>query len=192
MSRDYIPRPERGVELKSRPLPGVNYQDPPATERRSDAATEGDLEATRIPFGPHKGKTLLQLLNDHPGYLLHLSEEAFTDHEEFELAVEDFCAKYQHRLDRATGGSQASTLWAVSLSAMLRTPHANGVVETSAHDAAVIEAIDHRSAEALALEKALHRFPDMQGFSNHCVAIQNIPIAQLRRALKTESPGGAR
>src|SRR4051794_18528737 len=120
MSRPpYIPRMVRGVELRTPKLPHEpNYQPVPASQASAPEAAEiSDLEATRIPFGPHKNKTLIQLLNDHPGYLANLRDDAFTDHEEFELKVEQFCAKYEHRLSRATGGSSTSILWAASICA---------------------------------------------------------------------------
>lgn len=189
----YRPSPQRGVELKSRPLPGVNYQDAPAagTEAPSHDGMEGDLEATRVPSGSHKGKTLLQMLNDHPGYLLHLRDEAFTDNEAFELKVEEFCAKYQHRLDRATGGAQSSILWAASIAAFRNSKHlqAHAAIGVWVHEVIVIYAVDHNQAEMLAFAEAQAKFPAPE-HQDHASSVLNIPLAQIRNALRVESPGG--
>jgi hypothetical protein len=180
----YIPRSVRGVELRTPKLPHEpNYQ-PVAASPVSPSEAVEDLEATRVPFGPHKGKTLLQLLNDQPGYLRHLADEAFTDHEDFELQVEKFCEKYAHRLDRATGGSATSILWCASLGAVRREADAVRI------NTAVVyfEAMDFTAAKATAEEKARETWPG----GEYSVAVENIPLAQLRRALKAESPGASR
>jgi hypothetical protein len=184
----YIPRSVRGVELRTPALPHEpKYQEIPqnrheGTEaRRHEGSDEGNsLEATRVPSGPHKGKTLLQLLNDHPGYLLHLNEQSFTDNEEFEMKVEEFCEKYQHRLARATGGSSTSILWAASIAAVRR--ESDQVRFNSA--VVILEAIDFTAATTSAEQKARERWPG----GEYSVAVENIPLADLRRALKAEMP----
>lgn len=189
----YIPRSVRTVELRTPRLPHEpHYQEVPRATGGLPASAPPTLEETIVPFGPHKGKMLLQLLNDHPGYLLHLSQEAFSDHEEFELAVEDFCAKYQHRLDRATGGAQSSTLWAVSICAFRNNKSLQAHVKLGVwvHEVITIQAVDHNQAESLAFAAAQKHFPAPE-HQDHDGRILNIPLADLRRALKAESPGNS-
>jgi uncharacterized protein (DUF3820 family) len=188
----YIPRSIRTVELRTPKLPHEpDYQDipqgsPEGTEARGHEET---LEETRVPFGPHKGKMLINLLNDHPGYLLHLSEDSFTDNEAFELKVEEFCKKYEHRLARATGGAQSSLLWAASICAFRKGTEAQAGVSIGVwvHDVILIQAADFAQAEALSYQEAHKRFPE-PGYQDHDGRPLNIPIAQLRRALKAEQP----
>jgi uncharacterized protein (DUF3820 family) len=195
----YIPRSIRTVELRTPKLPHEpDYQDIPqgSPEGMEARGHEETLEETRVPFGPHKGKMLINLLNDHPGYLLHLSEDSFTDNEAFELKVEEFCKKYEHRLARATGGAQSSLLWAASILAF-RVPRGSPFEPTSfeqgspvgrwVHEICVIEAMDMTQAEAIALEQAQKKFPAPE-HQDHNGRVLNIPIAQLRRALKAEQP----
>jgi hypothetical protein len=57
----YIPRSVRTVELRTPRLPHEpKYQEIPQQEggHSCPPPAAGDLEATRVPSGPHKGKTL--------------------------------------------------------------------------------------------------------------------------------------
>lgn len=181
--KSYIPSSIRGIELKTAPIPGAPKGveiPPPDPNHRGGAEAPRTLEETIVPFGPHKGRMLIQLLNDHPGYLLHLRDDAFTDHEEFEVQVEQFCLKYQHRLSRATGGSSTSILWAASLTAVRREA---GIARINTA-VLIFEAIDFTAATAAAEQKARERWPG----GEYSVAVENIPLADLRRALKAEQP----
>lgn len=178
----YIPRSVRGVELKTAPIPGApKYQELPPSQStvatdNGQRTTDNDLEATRIPFGPHKDKTLIQLLNDHPGYLAHLRDDAFTGHEEFEMAVEEFCLKYAHRLSRATGGSATSTLWVIA-------GHSTDANGTRHITASYVFAPDMTTAHHLAIEELQKRFA---GHKDHGADVLNLPISDLRHALQME------
>lgn len=192
----FIPRSVRGVELKTAPIPGApKYQEVPrSTGVPPVASAPPTLEDTIVPFGPHKGRMLIQLLNDHPGHLAWLREQPLdAKFEDFEEQLEEFCDKYDHRLARATGGSSTSILWAASICAFRnnKSMQAHVKLGTWVHEVITIRAVDHNQAELLAFEEAQKKFPAPE-HQDHSSQITNIPLADLRRALKAEQPGGAR